>query len=137
MHAASPGAPASATSAAARALAGETVAGVYGCTTPRARRTAELLAAALATEVAALPELVEADVGEAMLRAWVVERDLGRRAEDGESGWQVVARVAAAFQAIAGAHPGQARPTRAAARRPDPEEHHPAHRSSASFSVAS
>lgn len=42
-----------------------------------------------------------------MLRAWVVERDLGRRAADGETGQQVVARVTAAFQMIAGAHPGE------------------------------
>ena len=93
--------------AAARALAGETVARVYCSPMPRARQTAEILAAALAVDVATLSELAEAGVGEQVLRAWVVERDLGRRAEDGEYGWQVVARVAAAFQRIAGAHPGQ------------------------------
>ena len=41
------------------------------------------------------------------LRAWVVERELGRRATDGETGCEVVARVAAAFQKIAAAHPGE------------------------------
>ena len=57
-----------------------------------------------------MPELVEVYCTAEVLRAWVVERDLGRRAaddEDGETGHEVVARVAAAFRTIAGAHPGE------------------------------
>lgn len=91
--------------AAARTLAGEPVAKIYSSTMLRACQTAEILATALAVDVVALPELVEVGVGERVLRAWVVEQDLGRWGADGESGYQVVARVTAAFQRIAGAHP--------------------------------
>ena len=54
----------------------------------------------------AMPELVEVGCSADVLRAWVLEQDLARRAADGETGQQVVARVTAAFQQIAGAHPG-------------------------------
>ncbi|HEV7214669.1 MAG TPA: histidine phosphatase family protein [Chloroflexota bacterium] len=94
--------------AAARTLMGEPITRIYSSPALRARQTAALLAAALAVDVAALPELVEVGVGEQVLHAWVVEQDLGRRVPDGESGWQVVARVTTAFQRIAGAHPGEA-----------------------------
>ena len=54
-----------------------------------------------------MPELVEVGCTAEVLRAWVVEQDLRRRVADGETGHQVVARVTAAFQQIAGAHPGE------------------------------
>jgi alpha-ribazole phosphatase/probable phosphoglycerate mutase len=96
-------------SAAAQTLAGEPIARIYASTALRARQTAGLLAAAFAPErtldVTALPELVEAAVSETILRAWVIEQDLGQRVPDGETGHQVVARVTAAFRKIADAHP--------------------------------
>jgi alpha-ribazole phosphatase/probable phosphoglycerate mutase len=54
-----------------------------------------------------MPELVEVGCTADVLRAWMVGRNLGRRAADGETGHQVVARVTAAFGKIAGAHPGE------------------------------
>jgi alpha-ribazole phosphatase/probable phosphoglycerate mutase len=93
--------------AAARTLAGEPIARIYSSTALRARQTAELLATVLTVDVAALPELVEVGVSEQTLRAWIVEQDLGQRAADGETGHQVVARVAAAFRQIASARPGE------------------------------
>jgi broad specificity phosphatase PhoE len=91
---------------AARELAAEPITGIYSSTALRARETAELLGTAPGLPITAMPELVEADVRAEVLRAWVVEQDLGRRAADGETGHQVVARVTAAFETIAGAHPG-------------------------------
>src|SRR5438105_869301 len=91
---------------AARGLAAEPITGIYASTALRARQTAELLAATPGLRVTAMPELVEAEVRADVLRAWVVGQDLGGRAADGETGHQVVARVTAAFQQIAGAHPG-------------------------------
>jgi alpha-ribazole phosphatase/probable phosphoglycerate mutase len=102
--------------AAARMLAAEPITGIYASTALRARQTAELLAAAPSTlgtpglSITVMPELVEVYCTAEALRVWVVERDLGRRAadgEDGETGQQVVARVTAAFQQIAGDHPGE------------------------------
>jgi broad specificity phosphatase PhoE len=93
--------------AAARALAAEPLVRIYASPALRARQTAALLATTLALPVAALPELVEADCTADVLRAWVVEQDLGRRAAGGETGQQVVARVAAALRQIASAHPGE------------------------------
>src|SRR5262249_30554912 len=94
--------------AAAQTLAGEPITRIYSSTTLRARQTAELLATVLpSVDVAALPELVEVGVTAHVLHTWVVEHDLGRRVADGESGRQAVARVTAAFQQIARAHPGQ------------------------------
>ena len=101
---------------AAQQLAAEPITRIYCSTALRARQTAELLAATpgatpgrpiTAAPVTAMPELVEAAVTAEVLRAWVVEQDLGRRAADGETGQQVVARVTAAFRAIAGDHPGE------------------------------
>jgi len=107
---------------AARQLAAEPIARIYSSTALRARQTAELLANTLAptaqtpgmsgVPITALPELVEVDCTAEVLRAWVVEQDLGQRVADGpdgdcETGQQVVARVTAAFQHIAGAHPGE------------------------------
>jgi alpha-ribazole phosphatase/probable phosphoglycerate mutase len=93
--------------AAAQTLAGEPITRIYSSTMLRAHQTAELLASVLTVDIVAMPELVEVSVGEDMLRAWIVEQALGRRATDGESGWQVVARMTAAFQKIASTHPGE------------------------------
>ena len=106
---------------AAQTLAAEPLTRIYASTALRARQTAELLATALGATtrsrqglpsipIAALPELVEVSCTADALRAWVVEENLGRReadGADGETGQQVVARVAAAFQQIARAHPGE------------------------------
>src|SRR5688500_3387424 len=108
---------------AAHKFAAEPIARIYASTALRARQTAELLATTLAPTpstlgtlgtlglptppVTAMPELVEVSCSAEVLRAWVVEQDLGQRASDGETGQQVVARVTAAFQQIAGAHPGE------------------------------
>jgi broad specificity phosphatase PhoE len=91
--------------AAARQLAAEPIARIYASTAMRARQTAALLATVPGLRVTALPELVEVGCTADELRAWVVEQDLGRRAADGETGQQVVARVTAAFQQIARSHP--------------------------------
>jgi alpha-ribazole phosphatase/probable phosphoglycerate mutase len=93
--------------AAARSLAAEPITGIYSSTLLRARQTAELLATTPGLRITAMPELVEVGCTAEVLRAWVVERDLGRRAADGEAGRQVVARVTAALQRIADAHPGE------------------------------
>ena len=93
--------------AAARTLAAEPIARIYSSTALRARQTAALLAPTPGLPIAALPELVEVGCTADVLRAWVLEQDLGRRAADGETGQQVVARVTAALQQIARAHPGE------------------------------
>jgi broad specificity phosphatase PhoE len=104
---------------AARVLADEPITRVYSSTAMRARQTAGHLAADLG--VTAMPELVEVGIGThegtsdpairartaEVLHAWVVEQDLEQRVADGETGHQVVARVTAAFQKIAGAHRGE------------------------------
>ena len=91
---------------AAQRLAAESITWIYSSTALRARQTAELLAATSGLRITAKPGLVEVGCTADVLRAWVVEQDLGRRAADGETGQQVVARVTAALQTIAGAHPG-------------------------------
>jgi alpha-ribazole phosphatase/probable phosphoglycerate mutase len=93
--------------AAARTLAAEPITRIYASTALRAGQTAALLATTPGLRVTAMPELVEVDCTADVLRAWVVERDLGRCVAGGETGHQVVARVTAAFQAIARAHPGE------------------------------
>jgi alpha-ribazole phosphatase/probable phosphoglycerate mutase len=89
---------------AARALADEPITWIYASTMLRARQTADLLAAGTHRGVTLLPELVEVGVSADVLRAWVVEQDLGRRAADGETGHQVITRVTAAVDRIASAH---------------------------------
>ena len=103
--------------AAARLLADERITAVYASTALRARQTAEHLAPA----VTALAELVEMGIGAhegssdaaahaltaEVLRARIVDQGLGRRVAGGESGHEVVARVTAAFQGIAGSHVGE------------------------------
>ena len=101
--------------AAAQQLAAEPISRIYASTALRARQTAELLATALGAAapgrqglpITALPGLVEVGCTADVLRAWVVEQALGQRAANGETGQQVVARVTAALQQIAGAHPGE------------------------------
>jgi broad specificity phosphatase PhoE len=96
---------------AAWTLAAEPITRVYTSTALRPRQTADLLATTLAAaprlSITAMPELVGARCTAEILRAWVVEQDLGHRAMDGETGQQVVARVTAAFETIARAHPGE------------------------------
>jgi broad specificity phosphatase PhoE len=92
---------------AARELAAEPIVAVYSSPALRARQTADLLAATRGLHVTPLPELIEAECTAEQLRAWVVEEELGRCAEDGETGNACVARVTAAFERIAGAHPGE------------------------------
>jgi alpha-ribazole phosphatase/probable phosphoglycerate mutase len=99
--------------AAAQQLAAEPITRIYTSTALRARQTAELLGITLGATAAglpiiritAMPELIEAECTADVLRAWVIEQELGRRAADGETGQQVVARVTAAFQQIASVHP--------------------------------
>lgn len=106
---------------AARTLAGEPITRVYSSTAVRARQTAGVLAAGSVVGVTAMPELAEVGIGERdgtndpairertahVLRAWVVDGDLGQRVADGETGHQVLGRMTAALQRIAGAHPGE------------------------------
>jgi broad specificity phosphatase PhoE len=91
---------------AARTLAAEPIAWIYSSTALRARQTADLLATTPGLCIATMPELVEVGCTAEELHAWVVEQDLGRRAADGETGHEVVARVTAALRTIASAHPG-------------------------------
>jgi alpha-ribazole phosphatase/probable phosphoglycerate mutase len=92
---------------AAQKLAAEPPTRIYASTALRARQTAAILATTPGLRITALPELVEVGCTADVLRAWVVEQDLGQRAASGETGQQVVARVTAAFETIARAHPGE------------------------------
>ena len=105
----------------AQALAGEPITAVYSSTARRARQTAQLLAAGFGLAVSALPELAEAGIGQhegtadpavrrrtaEVLHAWVIDQDLQQRVADGETGQHVLDRMTAAFQQIAGTHPGE------------------------------
>jgi broad specificity phosphatase PhoE len=106
---------------AAQTLAGEPIGRVYCSTALRARQTARPLATTSGVEIQALPELVEVGIGRHegtsqpvvrrqtadVLRAWVVEHDLGQRVADGETGHDVVARMTEAFRRITDKHPNQ------------------------------
>jgi broad specificity phosphatase PhoE len=106
---------------AARTLAGEPIRRVYSSTALRARQTARPLAAAHGVQVESMPELVEVGIGRHegssdpavrrrtadVLRSWVVEGDLGEQVADGETGHEVLARMATALQRIAEQHPGE------------------------------
>ena len=92
---------------AAQTLAAEPITRIYSSTALRARQTAALLATAPGLRITAMPELVEVRCTAEVLRAWVIEQNLGQRMADGETGQQVVARMTAAFQKIASAHPGE------------------------------
>jgi broad specificity phosphatase PhoE len=91
----------------AQQLATEPITRIYSSTALRARQTAALLAIAPGLPIVARPELIEVNCTADVLRAWVVDQDLGQRGTDGETGQQVVARVTVAFQQIASAHPGE------------------------------
>jgi Histidine phosphatase superfamily (branch 1) len=101
---------------AAQELAVEPITRIYASTALRARQTAELPAATPGLHITAMPELVEVGCTADVLRAWVLEQDLGRRAADGETGHQVVARVTAAFRRSPA--PTWARPSRSSATSP-------------------
>lgn len=92
---------------AARQLAAEPIARIYSSTALRAQQTAAFLAIAPTLPITVMPELVEVRCTAEELRAWVVEQNLGQRAADGDTGYQVVARVTAALQQIASTHPGE------------------------------
>jgi broad specificity phosphatase PhoE len=106
--------------AAAHQLANEPITAVYASTARRAIQTADPIAAAHDLEVIASAQLVEVGIGSAegshdpeirretalVLRAWVVDQDLDQRVADGESGREVVARIAAELETIAAHHPG-------------------------------
>jgi broad specificity phosphatase PhoE len=106
--------------AAARELAGEPITAVYASSATRAIQTAAPIAAAHGLDVAPLAQLVEAGIGAAegsrdpqirrrtaqVLRAWVIDRDLDQRVADGESGHEVVTRIAAGFRTVAARNPG-------------------------------
>jgi alpha-ribazole phosphatase/probable phosphoglycerate mutase len=92
---------------AAQQLAAEPITRIYASTAQRARQTAALLAATSGRPITNMTELVEVRCTADVLRAWAVEQDLGRRAADGETGQQVVARMTAALQQSTSAHPGE------------------------------
>ncbi|MEV6521365.1 histidine phosphatase family protein [Longispora sp. NPDC051575] len=91
---------------AAATFRGVAVDGVYDSTAVRSRDTAAAVARVVGADPVPMPGLLEADVDAATLRAWIVDRDLSARAEDGETGADVAARVTAALTAIADRHPG-------------------------------
>jgi 2,3-bisphosphoglycerate-dependent phosphoglycerate mutase len=107
--------------AAAQMLRGEGITRIYSSTAVRARDTARIIAEALAIDTLAMPELVEGGIGvkegatdpatrsEAadVLHAWVVDQNLDARVADGETGHQVIARMAHALNTIAADHPVQ------------------------------
>jgi len=106
---------------AARVLASVPIRGVYASTALRAQQTARPLAAAHGLQVSTVAELSEVGIGRhegstdpavrrrtaEVLRAWVVDGDLTQRVANGESGHEVLARVAATFHRIAARHPGE------------------------------
>jgi broad specificity phosphatase PhoE len=106
---------------AAQKLAAEPITTIYCSTLLRARQTADLLATTPGLKITAMPELVEVGIGKQegtsdaairaqiaeVLRAWVIEQDLGQRMADGETGHEVLLRMTAAFEKIASAHPGE------------------------------
>lgn len=106
--------------AAAHELTLEPITAVYASTANRAIQTANPIATAHGLDVIAVPELAEVGIGSAeasqdpdilrqaaeVLRAWVVDKDLNRRVADGETGHEVVTRIATSFQAIAAHNAG-------------------------------
>ncbi|MGY0231669.1 histidine phosphatase family protein [Longispora urticae] len=91
---------------AATTFRGTVLDGVYDSTAVRSRDTAGVLARVVGVAPVPAPGLLEADVDAATLRAWIVDRDLSARADDGETGAGVAARVTAALTDIASRHPG-------------------------------
>ncbi|MEV1177501.1 histidine phosphatase family protein [Nonomuraea sp. NPDC049784] len=106
---------------AAHKLAAEPISRIYSSTALRARQTAQFLTATHGLDITAMPDLVEVGIGTHegtrdpairartadVLRAWMIERDLGQCVADGETGHQVLARMTTALQKIASAHPGE------------------------------
>jgi broad specificity phosphatase PhoE len=92
---------------AAQQLSTEPIARIYCSTALRARQTAALLATTPGLLITAMPELVEVGIPAEVLRAWIVEQDLGQQVAGGETGHQVIARVTTAFRKIASNHPGE------------------------------
>lgn len=98
----------------ARAVRLARITHAYASATVRARQTAQLLG----VPVTELTGLGEVGVGSRegvvdpglrretadVLRAWVVDGDLGRRVGDGESGHEVLARMSEALDLIAARH---------------------------------
>jgi probable phosphoglycerate mutase len=102
----------------AGALAGERIDAVYTSDLARARETAEILAAQLGTDVVALRELREIDVGSWQGLSWpeIEERhpDGARRWHETGHGWdggetydELGVRIVAVLREIAARHPGQ------------------------------
>jgi broad specificity phosphatase PhoE len=99
-------------------LASESISKIYSSTAIRASSTAAIIAHILGVDIIQLPELLEVNIGVAegatdsatrartatVLRDWIVKRDLSARVADGETGYQVVARICSALTAIAGNH---------------------------------
>ncbi|MFD6162000.1 histidine phosphatase family protein [Nocardia sp. NPDC060256] len=107
--------------AAARVLDGEPIRRIYCSTAVRAQQTAAALAASRGLDIVTSAELAEVAIGRhegttdpavrrrtaEVLRAWIIERDLGQRVADGESGRQVLTRMDATFRRIAAADSGE------------------------------
>ncbi len=105
---------------AAERLSAEPIAAAYASDALRAVQTADPLAAPRSLEIVSDARLNEVSIGRHegsqdpqirrqtadVLRSWVVDGDLDRTVGDGESGHEVVSRMATAFQAIADAHRG-------------------------------
>jgi alpha-ribazole phosphatase/probable phosphoglycerate mutase len=121
-----PDAPLTPRGRAQAAMAGQLLASmsinrIYSSTAIRASDTAAIIAEILGVDTIHRPELLEVNIGLAegatdpatrartatVLRDWIVERDLSARVADGETGFQVVARVCSALIAIAGNHQDQ------------------------------
>lgn len=106
---------------AALSLAAERIVRVYASPALRSEQTASLFARIADVEVTVLADLAEVGVGAHegsrdpavhartadVLRAWVVDGDLDQRVGDGESGYEVLARMTSAFQAIAAEQAGR------------------------------
>jgi broad specificity phosphatase PhoE len=102
----------------ARTLSSERIDAVYSSDLLRARETAEILAAGLGTEVVALQELREIDVGEWQGLTWpeiesrfpeglVAWRERGYGWDQGETYERLGERVVGALTRIAASHPAQ------------------------------
>jgi len=103
---------------AARLLRDEVITHIYASTALRAQQTADILAGHLNVKITLLPELVEVDIGckegatdpataaetAEVLHSWVVHKNLTPQVADGETGFEVVARITRAFTTITSAH---------------------------------
>jgi broad specificity phosphatase PhoE len=103
---------------AAHLLRDEVITHIYASTALRARQTADIIADHLNVQITTLPELLETNIGRKegatdpaiaaetarVLHSWVVQKNLTPRVADGETGHEVVARIARAFTTITTAH---------------------------------